>query len=79
MDLNECIRYEDYINEIAITIADDIEADVDSYSKEEKEHFINKLNKQDYYELQEWISTYTHDIEREVMIMLSHRLKFKYF
>ena len=79
MDLNEHIRYEDYINEIAITIADDIEADVDRYSKEEKEHFINKLNKQDYYELQEWISTYTHDIEREVMIILGHRLKFKYF
>ena len=31
MDLNEHIRYEDYINEIAITIADDIEADVNSY------------------------------------------------
>mgnify|MGYP006928634558 CR=1 FL=1 len=79
MNLNEHIRYEDYINEIAITIANDIEADVDSYSKEEKEHFINKSNKEDYYELQEWISTYTHDIEREVMIMLSHRLGFKYF
>lgn len=79
MNLNEYIRYEDYINEIAITIADDIEADVDSYSKEEKEHFINKLNKQDYYKLQEWISTYTHDIEREVMIILGHRLKFEYF
>lgn len=79
MNLNEHIRYEDYINEIAITIADDIEADVDSYSKEEKEYFINKLNNEDYYELQEWISTYTHDIEREVMIMLGHRLGFKYF
>lgn len=72
------LRYEDYINEIAIYIADDIKGDVDSYSKEEKEHFINKLNKQDYYELQEWISTYTHDIEREVMIILSNKLEFKY-
>jgi len=77
MNLNN-MRYGDYINEIAIIIANDIEADIDSYSKEEKEHFINKLNKEDYYELQEWISTYTHDIEEEVMIMLSHRLGFKY-
>lgn len=72
------LRYEDYINEIAIYIADDIEADIDSYSNEEKEHFLNRLNKEGYYELQEWISTYTHDIEREVMIILSNKLGFEY-
>ena len=77
MDLNN-MRYGDYINEVAIVIADDIEDDVNSYSKEEKEDFIERLNNEDYYELQEWIQSYLSDINSEIMIILSNKLGFKY-
>lgn len=77
MDLNN-MRYGDYINEVAIVIADDIEDDVNSYSKEEKEDFIERLNNEDYYELQEWIQSYLSDINSEIMIILSNKLGFEY-
>lgn len=77
MDLNN-MRYGDYINEVAIVIADDIEGDVNSYSKEEKEDFIKRLNNEDYYELQEWIQSYLSDINSEIMIILSKKLGFEY-
>lgn len=77
MDLNN-MRYGDYINETAIVIADDIEGDVNSYSKEEKEDFIERLNNEDYYELQEWIQSYLSDINSEIMIILSKKLGFEY-
>lgn len=77
MDLNN-MRYGDYINEVAIVIADDIEGDVNSYSKEEKENFIERLNNEDYYELQEWIQSYLSDINSEIMIILSKKLGFEY-
>ena len=77
MDLNN-MRYGDYIKEIAIVIADDIEGDVNSYSKEEKEDFIERLNNEDYYELQEWIQSYLSDINSEIMITLSNKLGFEY-
>lgn len=77
MDLNN-MRYGDYINEVAIVIADDIEDDVNSYSKEEKEDFIERLNNEDYYELQEWIQSYLSDINSEIMIILSKKLGFEY-
>lgn len=77
MDLNN-MRYGDYINEVANVIADDIEGDVNSYSKEEKENFIERLNNEDYYELQEWIQSYLSDINSEIMIILSKKLGFEY-
>ena len=77
MNLNN-MRYGDYIQEIAITIADDIEGDVNSYSKEEKEDFIERLNNEDYYELQEWIQSYLNDINIEIMTLLSKKLGFEY-
>ena len=77
MDLNN-MRYGDYINEVAIVIADDIKDDVNSYSKEEKEDFIERLNNEDYYELQEWIQSYLSDINSEIMIILSNKLGFEY-
>ena len=77
MDLNN-MRYGDYINEVAIVIADDIEDDVNSYSKEEKKDFIERLNNEDYYELQEWIQSYLSDINSEIMIILSKKLGFEY-
>lgn len=77
MDLNN-MKYGDYINEVAIVIADDIEDDVNSYSKEEKEDFIERLNNEDYYELQEWIQSYLSDINSEIMIILSNKLGFEY-
>lgn len=79
MNLDIQKRYEEYITEIAITIADDIETDIDYYTEKEKEEFMEPLNKEDYYNLQQWIESYTNDIEREVMIILAHRLGFKYF
>ena len=78
MNLIEQIGYQNYINESAIAIADEIEYEINYYTKEEKKEFIERLNNEDYYELQEWIQSYLSDINSEIMIILSKKLGFEY-
>lgn len=78
MNLIEQIGYQDYINTSAIAIADEIENEINYYTEEEKKDFIERLNNEDYYELQEWIQSYLSDINSEIMIILSNKLGFEY-
>ena len=78
MNLIEQIGYQNYINASGIAIADEIENEINYYTEEEKKEFIERLNNEDYYELQEWIQSYLSDINSEIMIILSEKLGFKY-
>ena len=78
MNLIEQIGYQNYINASGIAIADEIENEINYYTEEEKKEFIEILNNEDYYELQEWIQSYLSDINSEIMIILSEKLGFKY-
>lgn len=78
MNLIEQMGYQNYINESAIAIADEIEYEINHYTEEEKKEFIENVNNEDYYELQEWIQSYLSDINSEIMIILSEKLGFKY-
>lgn len=78
MNLIEQIGYQNYINASGIAIADEIENEINYYREEEKKEFIERLNNEDYYELQEWIQSYLSDINSEIMIILSEKLGFKY-
>lgn len=78
MNLIEQIGYQNYINTSDIAIADEIENEISYYIEEEKKEFIERLNNEDYYELQEWIQSYLSDINSEIMIILSEKLGFKY-
>lgn len=78
MNLIEQMGYQNYINESAIAIADEIEYEINNYTEEEKKEFIENINNEDYYELQEWIQSYLSDINSEIMIILSEKLGFKY-
>ena len=78
MNLND-MSYTDYIKEVAIVIANDIEEDINyDYTEKEKEEFIKELNEGIYYTLQEWIQTYLSDINGEIMIILADKLGFEY-
>ena len=48
------------------------------YTEEKKKEFMENINNEDYYELQEWIQSYLSDIDSEIMIILSEKLGFKY-
>lgn len=78
MNLFEQMGYQNYIDESAIAIADEIENDINNYTEEEKKEFMENVNNGDYYELQEWIQSYLDDIDTEVIIILSKRLGFEY-
>lgn len=78
MNLND-MSYTDYIKEVAIVIANDIEEDINcDYTEKEKEEFIKELDEGIYYTLQEWIQTYLSDINGEIMIILADKLGFEY-
>ena len=78
MNLNN-MGYTDFVKEVAIVIANDIEENISyDYTEEEKEEFIEELNEGIYYTLQEWIQSYLSDINGEVMIMLADKLGFEY-
>lgn len=78
MNLIEQMGYQNYINTSAIAIADEIENEINYYTEEQKKEFIERLNNEDYYELQEWIQSYLSDINSEIMIILSKKLGFEY-
>lgn len=78
MDLND-MRYTDYIKEVAIVIANDIEENINyDYTEEEKKEFIENLNNEDYYNLINCIQSYTDDIQTEVLTILADKLGFEY-
>ena len=78
MNLNN-MRYTDFVKEVAIVIANDIEENINcDYTEKEKEEFIKELDEGIYYTLQELIQTYLSDINGEIMIILADKLGFEY-
>lgn len=78
MNLND-MRYTDFVKEVAIVIANDIEENINyDYTEEEKKEFIEDLNNEDYYNLINYIQTYTDDIQTETITILTEKLKFEY-
>lgn len=78
MNLND-MRYTDYIKEVAIVIANDIEENINyDYTEEEKKEFIEDLKNEDYYNLINCIQSYTDDIQTEVLTILADKLGFEY-
>lgn len=78
MNLND-MKYTDYIKEVAIVIANDIEENINyDYTEEEKKEFIEDLNNEDYYNLINCIQSYTDDIQTEVLTILADKLGFEY-
>ena len=73
------MRYTDFVKEVAIVIANDIEENINcDYTEKEKEEFIKELDEGIYYTLQELIQTYLSDINGEIMIILADKLGFEY-
>lgn len=73
------MKYTDYIKEVAIVIANDIEENINyDYTEEEKKEFIEDLNNEDYYNLINCIQSYTDDIQTEVLTILADKLGFEY-
>lgn len=78
MNLND-MSYTDYIKEVAIVIADDIEESINySYTEKEKKELIEDLNNEDYDNLINYIQTYTDDIQTEAITILANQLRFEY-
>lgn len=78
MNLNN-MRYTDFVKEVAIVIANDIEENINyDYTEEEKKELIEDLNNEDYYNLINYIQTYTDDIQTEAITILANQLGFKY-
>lgn len=46
--------------------------------KKKKKEFIEDLNNEDYYNLINYIQTYTDDIQTEAITILAEKLKFEY-
>lgn len=78
MNLNN-MRYTDFVKEVAIVIANDIEENINyDYTEEEKKELIEDLNNEDYYNLINYIQTYTDDIQTEAITILANQLEFEY-
>lgn len=78
MNLND-MSYTDYIKEVAIVIADDIEESINySYTEKEKKELIEDLNNEGYDNLINYIQTYTDDIQTEAITILANQLGFEY-
>ena len=71
--------YTDFLKEVAIVIANDIEKNINyDYTEEEKKELIEDLNNEDYYNLINYIQTYTDDIQTEAITILANQLRFEY-
>lgn len=78
MNLNN-MGYTDFLKEVAIVIANDIEKNINyDYTEEEKKELIEDLNNEDYYNLINYIQTYTDDIQTEAITILANQLRFEY-